>query len=53
MSGNMDDNGLDACRNENCVEDVNGHKCDCDEDYELVLLVNGSVCVAKECEIFS
>ena len=30
-----------------------GYTCDCDEDSELVLLVNGSVCVAKECDIFS
>ena len=32
---------------------MNGNTCDFDEDYELMLLVNGSVRVAKECEIFS
>ena len=42
-----------ACGNENCVDEVNGYTCDCDEDCELVLLVNGSVCVAKEYEMFS
>ena len=44
---------IDACRNENCVDEVNGYTCDCDEDYELMLLLNGSVCVANEREIFS
>ena len=34
------------------VGEVNDYTCDCDEDYELMLLVNGAVCVAKECEIF-
>ena len=53
VCGNIDDCGLGAWRNENCVDEVNGYTCDCDEDYELMLLVNGSVCVAKECEIFS
>ena len=32
---------------------MNGYTCDVDEDYELMLQVHGSVCVAKECEIFS
>ena len=52
MCGNIDDCGLDACRHENRVDEVNGYTCDCDEVRELVLQVNGSVCVAKECEIF-
>ena len=47
------DCGPDACGNGNCVDKVNGYTCDCDEDYELMLHVNGSVTVAKECEIFS
>ena len=34
------------------VDEVNGYTCVCDEEDELVLLVNGSLCVAKECEIF-
>ena len=34
------------------VDAVNGYTCDCDEDHELMLLINGSVCVAKECGIF-
>ena len=38
-----------ASGNENGVD----YTCDRDEDYELILLVNGSVCVAEECEIFS
>ena len=45
--------GPDARRNENCVDEVNGYTCDCDEEHELVLQVNGSVGAAKECEIFS
>ena len=53
VCGNIDDCGPDACRNENFVDEVNDYTCDCDEDYELMLLVNGSVCVAKECEFFS
>ena len=28
--------GLNACRNENCVDEVNGYTCDCDEDHELM-----------------
>ena len=50
---NIHDCGTDACRNANCVDEVNGYTCDCDENFELVLQVNGSVCVAKECEMFS
>ena len=38
---------LDACRTGDCVDKVNGYTCDCDEDHELMLQVNGSVCVAK------
>ena len=48
----MDDCGPEASRNGNCVDEVNGYTCDCDEDHELILLVNGPVCVAKDCEIF-
>ena len=43
------DCGPDACRNGNCVDKVNGNAFDCDEDYELMLQVNDSVCVVKEC----
>ena len=43
MCGNIDDCGPRACGNENCFDEVNGYTCDCDEDYELMLLVNGSV----------
>ena len=50
MCGNVDDCGLGASRNENCVDEVNGYTCDCDEDFELMLQVSGSVCVAKGCE---
>ena len=32
----MDDCGLNACGNGNCVDKVNGYMCDCDEDYELM-----------------
>ena len=53
MCGIIDACGPDACRNENCVDEVNGYTCDCDEDCELMLLVKGSVCVAEECENFS
>ena len=53
VCGNSDDCGPDGCRSEKCVDEVNGHTCDCDEDHELMLQVNGSVCVAKECEIIS
>ena len=52
MCGIIDDCGPDACRNGNCADEVNGYTCDCDEDHELMLLVNGSGCVAKECQIF-
>ena len=53
MCGDTDDCEPDVCRNENCVDEVNGYTCYCDEDYELMLLVNDSVYVAKECEMFS
>ena len=53
VCGIIDYCGPNACRNGNCVDKVNGHTCDCDEDYELMLHVNGSVRVAKECGIFS
>ena len=53
MCGMIDDCGPDACRNENCVDEVNGYTCDCDEDHELMLQVDGPVCVANEYEIFS
>ena len=53
MCGNIDDCGLDACRTCRCVDEVNGYTCDHDEDFELILLVNGSVFVAKDCENFS
>ena len=53
VCGIIDDCGPDACRSGNCVDKVNGYMCDCDEDYELMLQVNGSVCAAKECGIFS
>ena len=52
VCGNIDDCGPHACRNGNCVDKVNGYTCDCDEDSELMLPVNGSVCVAEECGIF-
>ena len=49
----FDDCGPGACGNENCVDEVNRYTCDCNEDNPgWMLLVNGSVCVAKECEIF-
>ena len=48
MCGNIDDCGRNACRNENCVDEVKGYTCDFDEDHELMLQVNGSLCVAKE-----
>ena len=43
MCGNMGDGGPDACGHEHCVHEENGGTCECDEAYELVLLVNGSV----------
>ena len=52
VCGNMDDGGRGTCTNENCVDEVICYTCDWDEDDELMLLVNGSVCVAKECENF-
>ena len=36
------DCGLNACRTGDCVDKVNGYTCDCDEDHELMLQVNGS-----------
>ena len=53
VCGIIDDCGLDACRNGNSVDEVNGYTCDCDEDFELMFQVNGSVRVVKECRIFS
>ena len=53
VCGIIDYCGPDVCRNENCVDEVNDCTCDCDADYELMLQVNGSVCVAKECDILS
>ena len=53
MCGIIDDCGPNACRNGNCVDKVNGNKCDCDEDYELMLPVNDALCVAKEIGTFS
>ena len=53
MCGNIDDCGLDACRNGNRVDEVNGYMRDCDGDHELMLLVERSVCVAKDLKIFS
>ena len=47
VCGNIDDCGPGTCRNENCVDEVKGYTCDCDEDSELMLQVNGSVCVVK------
>ena len=35
------------------VDKVKGYTCDCDEGYELMLQGNDSVCVTKECGIFS
>ena len=53
MCGNIDDCGPEACRNGNCVDEVNGYTCDCDEDHELMLLVNGPVCVWPRTVIIS
>ena len=36
---------IDGC------EQVNGYTCDCDEDLELMLQVNGSACVARNVNI--
>ena len=46
MCGNIDDCGPDACRNENCVDEVKRFPV----RIATMLQVNGSVCVAKECE---
>ena len=43
----IDDCGLNACRTGDSIDKVNGYTCDCDEDHELMLQVNGSVCVAR------
>ena len=42
MCGIIDGCGPDACRDGNCADEVTCYTCDCDEDYELMLLVNGS-----------
>ena len=42
---------LNAYRTGDCVDKVNGHTCDCDEDLELMLQVNGSACVARNVNI--
>ena len=42
---------LKACRTGDCVDKVNGCTCDCDEDRELMLQVNGSACVARNVKI--
>ena len=47
----IDDCGPDACRNCDCVNKVKGYTCDCDEDHELMLQVNGSACVARNMKI--
>ena len=52
MSG-IDECGPNACGNGNYVDKVNGDTCGCDEDFELMLLVNDSVCVAKDYGTFS
>ena len=43
---------LNACRTGDCVDKVNGCTCDCDEDHELMLQVNGSACVARNVKNF-
>ena len=48
----IDDCGLNACRTGDCVNKVNGYTCDCDEDHELMLQVNGSACVARNVKNF-
>ena len=53
VCGIIDDCGPNAYGNGNCVDKVNGNTCGCDEDSELMLPVNDSVCVAKECGTFS
>ena len=47
----IDDCGLNACRTGDCVDKVNGYTCDCDEDHELMLQVNGSACVTRNVKI--
>ena len=42
---------LNACRIGDCVDKVNGCTCDCDEDGEFVLQVNGSACVARNVKV--
>ena len=44
---------LNACRTGDCVDKVNGDTCDCDEDHELMLQLNGSACVARNVKKFS
>ena len=48
----IDDCGLNACRTGDCVDKVNGYTCDCDEDHELMLQLNGSACVARNVKNF-
>ena len=43
---------LNACRIGDCVDKVNGYTCDCDEDHELMLQLNGSTCVARNVKHF-
>ena len=43
----INDCELNACRTGDCVDKVNGYTCDCDEDHELMLQVNGSTCVVR------
>ena len=43
---------LNACRTGDCVDKVNGYTCDCDEDHELMLQLNGSACVARNVKNF-
>ena len=51
VSGIIDDCELHACRTGDCVDKVNGYTCDCDEDRELMLQLNGSACVARNVKI--
>ena len=43
--------GLNACRTGDCVNKVNRYTCDCDEDHELMLQVDGSPCVVRNLKI--
>ena len=43
---------IDACKTGDCVDKVNVYTCDCDEDHELMLQVNGSACVARNVKNF-